>query len=73
MRQYAWLEFHGGCWHLVTGESHDRDRKWANRHLAFLELTAEGWVVDGLRGKQPTSKHDANRHFYGYGLRRTVH
>ncbi len=73
MRQYAWLEFHGGCWHLVTGKTHDHDRKWANRHLALLELTAEGWVVDGLHGKQPTIEHDSNRHFYGYGLKRTVH
>ena len=27
MRQYAWLDFHGGCWHLVTSYTHDSDRK----------------------------------------------
>jgi hypothetical protein len=73
MRQYAWLDFHGGCWHLVTSSAHDRDRKWANGDLALSDLASEGWIIDGPHGKQPTIKHDANRHFYGYGLRRTVH
>ncbi len=73
MRQYAWLDFHGGCWHLVTGNSHDCDRKWADRQSALSDLTWEGWVIDGPYGKQPTMRHEANRHFYGYGLRRTIH
>lgn len=73
MRQYAWLDFHGGCWHLITGNAHDLDRKWMDRHLALSDLTSEGWVIDGPHGKQPTMKHDANQHFYGYGLMRTVH
>ena len=73
MRQYAWLDFHGGCWCLVNGNANDRDRKWKNREMALSDLTAEGWIIDGPHGKQPTIKHDANRHFYGYGLRRTIH
>jgi hypothetical protein len=73
MRQYAWLDFHGGRWHLITSNAHDLDRKWTDRHLALSDLTSEGWVIDGPHGKQPTMKHDANRHFYGYGLMRTVH
>jgi len=73
MRQYAWLDFHGGWWHLITTNARDPDRKWANRNLALTDLTAEGWVIDGPHGKQPTMKHDANRHFYGYGLMRTIH
>ena len=73
MPQYAWLDFHGGCWHLITGKAHDRDRRWINRNVALSDLTAEGWVIDGPHGKQATMKHDANRHFYGYGLRRSIH
>jgi hypothetical protein len=73
MRQFAWLDFHGGCWHLIAGNAHDRDRKWTNRHLALSDLTAEGWVIDESQGKQPTTRHNANRHLYGYGLRRTIH
>ena len=73
MRQYAWLDFHGGRWHLVTANAHDRDRMWKNRESALSDLTWEGWAIDGPHGKQPTIKHDSNRHFYGYGLRCTVH
>ncbi len=73
MRQYAWLDFHGGCWYLVTGNPDARDRKWANRDAALADLAEEGWVIDGPHGKEPTIKHDADRHFYGYALRRTVH
>ncbi len=73
MRQYGWLNFHGGCWHLITGNSKDPDRKWINRDLALSDLRAEGWVIDGPGGREPTIKHDAGRHLYGYGLRRTVH
>ena len=73
MRQYAWLDFHGGYWHLVTGNNDDPDRKWTNRDLALFDLTAEGWLIDGPHGKQSAMKHDANRHFYGYGLMCTVH
>jgi hypothetical protein len=62
MRQIAWLDFHGGRWHLVTGNAHDRDRMWTNRNSALLDLTAEGWIIDGPHGKQPTIKHEANRH-----------
>jgi hypothetical protein len=58
---------------LVIGNANDPDRKWVNRHLALSDLIAEGWVIDGSHGKQPTMKHDASRHFYGYGLIRTVH
>ena len=73
MRQYALLDFHGGCWHLITGNAPGRDRKWTNRHLALSDLISEGWILDGSDGRQPTAKHDANRHFYGYELRRTIH
>jgi hypothetical protein len=73
MRQYAWLDFHGGCWHLVTSNIRDHDRKWANRDSALSDLAAEGWTIDGPHGKQPKIKHDADRHFYGYALKRTIH
>jgi hypothetical protein len=73
MRQYAWLDFHGGCWHLVTSNARDRDRMRTDRDLALSDLAAEGWIIDGPQGKQPTIKHDADRPFYGYGLRRTIH
>ena len=73
MSQIAWLDFHGGCWHLVTGNAHHPDRKWASQDAALSDLTAEGWEIDGLHGEPPGIKHNADRHFYGYGLRRTVH
>ncbi|MBN1568338.1 MAG: hypothetical protein JXA73_10870 [Acidobacteria bacterium] len=73
MRQYAWLDFHGGCWHLVTGKKHDQDRKWVKRDAAISDLISEGWIIDGPHGKIPTIKHPANRHFYGYELIRTIH
>jgi len=73
MRQYAWLDFHGGCWHLITGNANDPGRKWAHRDRALSDLEAEGWMVEGPNGKQPTMRHEANRHFYGYGLKRTIH
>ena len=73
MRQYGWLDFHGGSWHLVTGNARDPDRKWADRDIALSVLISEGWIIDGPHGEQPTIKHDADRHFNGYGLRRTVH
>jgi hypothetical protein len=73
MRQLAWLVFHGGYWHLVTANARDSSRKWANREVALSDLIMEGWIIDGPHGKEPTMKHNANRHFYGYGLMRTVH
>jgi hypothetical protein len=72
MRQYAWLDFHGGCWHLVTKNRRDRDRKWTNRESALSDLSAEGWVIGGPQGKQLTM-HDADWHSYGYRLSRTIH
>jgi hypothetical protein len=42
MRQYAWLDFHGGLWHLVSSNAHDPDRKWACRNSALSDLVAEG-------------------------------
>ena len=38
MRQYAWLDFHGGCWHLVTSNAHDPDRKWMNRETGSFRF-----------------------------------
>ncbi len=60
MRQYAWLDFHGGCWHLITGNSHDRDWKWVKREVDLSDLIAEVWIIDGPHGKQLTIKHDAS-------------
>jgi hypothetical protein len=42
MRQLAWLDLHYRCWHLVTGDIQDPDRKWADRNMALLDLAAEG-------------------------------
>lgn len=73
MSQNAWLDFHGGCWHLVTSNDGDRDRMWMNRYTALSDMTAEGWIIDGPHGKQPTIRHESDRHFYGYALKRTIH
>ena len=73
MHQYAWLNFHGGCWHLETANAKIPDRKWTSRRLALADLAEEGWIVEGAHEKQPTMKHESDRHCYGYGLRRTIH
>ncbi len=73
MHQIAWLDFHGGCWHLVTGNAGDPGREWVSRDTALSDLAAEGWVTNGPHGKEPTIKHKADRHFYGYALIRMVH
>jgi hypothetical protein len=73
MFQYARLDFHGGCWHLVTKNTGGEARKWKDRSSALSELAAEGWTVDGTHGSLPAAEHDANRHFYGFALRRTIH
>ena len=73
MRQYVWLDFHGGCWHLIACNARGPDRKWANRDAALLDLAAEWWVIDESHGKLPIIKHVASRHSCGYGLRRKVH
>jgi hypothetical protein len=57
----------------MTSNILDPDRRWADRDSALSDLAAEGWIIDGPHGKQPPIKHAADRHFYGYGLRRTVH
>ncbi len=66
----------GFSWRLVASghrQYHDGDRKWANRELALADLTSEGWIIEGPHGKQPTMKHNADRHFFGYALKRTIH
>jgi hypothetical protein len=73
MRQNAWLDFHGGRWHLVTSNAQDPDQRWVNREAVLSDLTSEGCIIDGPHGKKPTIRHHANRHFYGYELARTVH
>jgi hypothetical protein len=72
MRQYARLDYHGGCWHLDAGNARDNERKWAKRGSALSELLAEGWVIDEIRCDQEAI-HDADRHSYCYGLSRTIH
>ena len=72
IRQHAWLDFHGGHWHLVTCNTHDH-REWKNRHLALSDLISEGWAIDSNEGNEPTTNHNADRHLYGYGLIRTLH
>jgi hypothetical protein len=71
MRQIAWLAFYGGLWHLAT--PHNDHRKWTSREAALPDLKAEGRIFDSPHGKPPTIRHDSNRHFCGYELRRTVH
>jgi hypothetical protein len=67
MPQYAWLDFYGGIWHLITDKPKERVRKWVNREAALAELREEGWTIEGPHPKRPRGR------FYGYGLMRTVH
>jgi hypothetical protein len=67
MRQYAWLDFYGGRWHLETSNAHDPDRKWMSRETALSDLTAEVWEIDGPHGKKPTIKITPIGTFMGMG------
>ena len=73
MHQYAWLEFHCGKWHLLTGKQTDPVRIWMDRYAALSALAEEGWEISGPYPKRfPIRKHPRER-FYGYGLTRVVH
>lgn len=58
---------------MITRDARNPGRKWANRNVALSDLAAEGWVVEGPHPKEPAIRHDANRHFFGYALKRTIH
>ena len=73
MHQYARLDFHGGCWHLVMANAHDCGRKWLSRDSAISDLLWEGWTIDVPHGKRATNNHEGGRHSYGYALKRTIH
>jgi hypothetical protein len=46
LREYAWLDFAFGVWHLVTDRENDEVRFWDDRESAHVELEEDGWVVD---------------------------
>ena len=73
MSQHAWLDFRGGCWHLMIRNDPVPKRKWKNRRAAFADLAAEGWIIEGAPADLTVAGHDADRHCCCFGLTRTIH
>ena len=73
MRPYAWLEFHRGKWHLLTGKQNDPVRIWVDKPVALSTLAEEGWEISGPYPKRFPIKKRPRERFYGYGLMRIVH
>ena len=73
---YAWLESHGGVWHLLTHVCSDRAeaaRIWADRDEALSDLAAEGWTIAGPYPETVKIGRQRELRFCGYALTRTVH
>jgi hypothetical protein len=73
MRQYAWLDFYRGKWHLLTGEHTDPVRIWVEKQAALSALAEEGCEISGPYPKRFPIKKKPRERFYGYGSMRVVH
>ncbi len=73
MNRYAWLEFDGGTWHLLTDNRENPSRRWADKGLALSELAEEGWKISGPFPKRFGLDPTANEGLYGFILSRAVH
>jgi hypothetical protein len=75
-RQFAWLEFNDGRWHLladVREKPSPENRKWSDGDAALAELNDEGWIVSGSYPNELSDRLGLGNKFHGYGLMRTVH
>jgi hypothetical protein len=75
-QQIAWLELHGGMWHLLTDvreESVNGSRKWADKKAAISELSEEGWKISGPYPNRLSRKLNLGDRFHGYALMRSIH
>jgi hypothetical protein len=73
MRQLAWLDFYRGKWRLMTSDSRDRVRQWADEETALSDLAGECWTISGPYPKRLIAGQQSKQRLYGYALRRTVH
>jgi hypothetical protein len=73
IRQLAWLDFHRGEWHLITGNPRDPIRQWMDKEKALSDLAGEGWNINGPFPKKPDLSVKAWGPFQGYSLERIVH
>jgi hypothetical protein len=74
--QYAWLEFNGGRWHLLTDVRKKpclKNRNWPDTDAALTELEAEGWIIFGYYPNELSERLGLGNKCQGYGLRRTIH
>ena len=69
MRQYAWLDFHGGIWLLLTGNVRDPVQTWVGRDVALSQLKEEGWKITGPHPKRLSVKQVSRQRIYGYARR----
>ena len=72
MRQYAWLDLHGGVWLLVTANPNEPSRRRTDEDAALAELKEEGWTITGPHPKRLLIKQHPRQRLCGYELTRTV-
>jgi len=72
MNRYAWLEFNGGTWRLLTGNPENPSRSWADRRLALSELAEEGWKISGPFPKRLGLDSTSNESLPGFILSRAA-
>ncbi len=76
IRQFAWLEFHEGIWHLITdlkAKTGQAGRNWIDKQAALAELQQEGWIVADKYPNPLSKKLDLGIEPRVYGLMRTIH
>ncbi len=72
MNRYAWLDFEGGAWHLLTDSPESLPRRWADRNLALSQLAEEGWSISGPFPRRSGPDPASNQGLYGFILSRAV-
>ncbi len=72
MNRYAWLDFNGGAWLLLTDNPDNPPRRWADRSVALSQLTKEGWRISGPFPKRSGPDPTSDQGLYGFVLSRTV-
>ncbi len=72
MNRYAWLDFDGGTWCLLTDSSENSSRTWADKSAALCELAEEGWKISGPFPKRLDLDPESIHGPYGFILCRAV-
>jgi hypothetical protein len=72
MNRYAWLEFNGRTWHLLTSNPENAPRSWDDKGSALSDLAEEGWRISGPFPKRQGLDPTSNQSSYGFILSRAV-